>query len=270
MKEVELNPIEQTSYWWIKTIKSKVRELRIEGTNNKDENKFLEIFNNLTKQEYRNLYLKLTEYITEDVNNYVPIGDVIEFDAFNQDTEKGKHERLNEELSEILGKKVPDIRLASRSYKDSVIYTNIFGSCMWYKSCGTTDLPNRYEKSYLLTGDEEILKFENTLEATLFIISNNDSKFKSIPILKERFCHKYSEKNNIENYHKIIALFKYVFNKGNDGGYILGNHYNDNYWVFPDRMNKVDILPYLNDGEYYAAEVLKEDTKGPYQKKLNG
>jgi len=70
-KRVELSSIETAAYWWVKVIKERVRELLIRGIQNKQEEKFVEVFYNYTEIEWRNLYLELVNYITEDVNNYI-------------------------------------------------------------------------------------------------------------------------------------------------------------------------------------------------------
>ena len=126
IKEIKLSSIEVTAYWWVNIIKNKVRELIINGTNDKSELKFVKLFYNYTQIDWRNLYLELINYITEDVNNYISLEDTMEIDGFHQSTAKREHQRLNIELSKILNSKVPDIRLASSDFKDSVIYTNLY------------------------------------------------------------------------------------------------------------------------------------------------
>ena len=119
-EQITLSSVERTAYWWIVTIKSKVRELSIFKCYSKDEEKFISIFKNYTEVEWRILYLKLVEKISKDLDQYIFEGRQSEF---NQDTEREGHNLLNKELSSILGKKVPDISLSSDNAKDSVIYT---------------------------------------------------------------------------------------------------------------------------------------------------
>ena len=123
-EEIELTSIQATAYWWVNLIRSKVKEILIETSSDEDKTNFAQIFCNFTEVEWRNLYLQLANYITEDINNYVPKGNAYDIDAFSQDTKKGGHNRINEELSKILQTSIPDIRLASRGSKDWVIYAN--------------------------------------------------------------------------------------------------------------------------------------------------
>lgn len=137
---ISLTPIETTAYWWINIIKSKVEELLEYGVSFSEEKKFLKIFLNYNEENYRNLYLELINFISIDVQNYVLKGITNDVDMFSQDTDYEGHNRLNEELSTILGVKVPDIRLAFSDVKDSVIYTSKMEVKVWYKSCGVMKL----------------------------------------------------------------------------------------------------------------------------------
>ena len=177
-REIELSSIEATAYWWINVIRSKVRELILSGTSDKKEIEFVKKFYNYTEIDWRNLYLELVKYITEDVNNYVPIGNIMGIDTFSQDTDKKGHDRINAELSKIMNCYIPDIRLASSSTKDLVIYTNMFGACVWYKSGGVINLSTKYDPTYILTGDEQELNFYNLIVSTIAALKEKDKNFK--------------------------------------------------------------------------------------------
>lgn len=179
MKEIQkvvLSSAENTAYWWNMIIRRKVREIVISGARNKNEYNFANIFMKFSERDWRRLYIELADLIIDDINTFVPKFTRYGIDAFNQDTDKGQHDRLNEELSKIVGKKVPDIRLASNNYKDSVIFTNLFGVSIWYKSCGINDLEPDYDSEYILTGDERELDFYNTLLSTMLVLTPDGIK----------------------------------------------------------------------------------------------
>ena len=79
--EIELSPIQATSYWWVNSIREKVREIAIQGTIDKNEAEVASIFDNYTEINWRNLYLKLAKWISEDVDNYVAKGKSFGIDA---------------------------------------------------------------------------------------------------------------------------------------------------------------------------------------------
>lgn len=271
-KEVELSSIEATAYWWINVIKNKVRELVVHKTSNKQEIAFVQKFYNYTEVDWRNLYLELVKYITEDVNNYVKTGDTIGIDAFSQDTEKKGHDRINAELSKIMHCSIPDIRLASSSSKDSVIYTNMFGACVWYKSCGVTDLPTKYDMDYILTGDEQELNFYKLVILTIAVLKEKDSSFNSVSLLRTGFCDEYRKVNNFEeNLNEFIDKFNQVFIKGRDKGIIFGSPWNETYFPSFRDIDLVGLEKYMNDAEHYANVILKKtrNNKTSYTKKLN-
>lgn len=271
-EKIELSSMESTAYWWIKIIKNKVRELIIQGTTEKEEIKFVKIFYNYTEVEWRNLYLGLVNYITEDVNNYVPIENMGGTDTFNQDTDKNGHDRINTELSKIINCSIPDIRLANNSTKDSVIYTNMFGAYVWYKSGGVTKLPTKYEPCYILTGDEKELHFDNLLISTIAVLNELDRNFHSVSLIRERFCKEYKKVNKSKESIKAIkGRFNYSFDKACDKGIILGSSWQDTYFTNFRDIDFVGLEQYMVLAEHYANVILQKskDTDGvSYSKKL--
>lgn len=271
-KEIEISSIEATAYWWINVIKNKVRELVISGTSDKQEIKFVEKFYNYTEKDWRNLYLELVNYITEDVNNYVPIGNIIGIDTFNQDTAKKGHDRINAELSKIMHCSIPDIRLASSSAKDSVIYTNMFGASVWYKSCGVTDLSTKYDPTYVLTGDEQELNFYNLVVSTIAVLKEQDRSFNSIPQLRNGFCKEYKKVNKLqEDLKELAERFNHAFERASDKGIILGNYWKETYFSHFRDIDYVGLEQYMEMAEHYANVILqksKSEEEKPYSKKL--
>lgn len=271
-EKIELSSIEATAYWWINVIRNKVRELVISGTQNTQEIKFVEKFYNYTEVEWRNLYLALINYITEDVNNYVPIGNIIGIDAFNQATDKKGHDRINAELSKIMHCSIPDIRLASSSAKDSVIYTNMFGASVWYKSCGVTDLPTKYTPSYVLTGDERELNFYNQIISTIAALKEQDRSFNSISLLRDGFCKEYKKINDLtEDLQELSDRFNEAFEKACDKGILLGRFWEETYFSHFRDIDYVGLEPYMGMAEHYA-RVISQNGKSKdetgYGKKL--
>ena len=65
----------------------------------------------------------------------------------------------------------------------------IFGACVWYKSCGTTNLSTKYDPCYILTGDLEELDFYNLLLTTLIVLKELDKDFNLTQELKEVFIN---------------------------------------------------------------------------------
>jgi len=268
-KKIELSSIEATAYWWINVIRSKVRELVISGTINKQEIKFVEKFYNYSEKDWRNLYLELVNYITEDVNNYVPIENIIGTDTFNQDTAKKGHDRINTELSKIMHCSVPDIRLASSSAKDSVIYTNMFGASVWYKSCGVTTLSTKYVPTYVLTGDEQELDFYNLVVSTIAVLKEKDSSFNSVPLLRNGFCKEYKKTNKIqEDLKQLLERFNHAFERASDKGIILGCYWKDTYFSHFRDIDYVGLEQYMEMAEHYASVILQKSKTDSIKKTL--
>ena len=272
MKEkIELSSIEATAYWWVNIIKYKVREIDRGGVSSENEYQFCNLFFRFTEREWRDLYLELINFITLNVNNYVPTGNEFGIDAFHQDTDRKGHDELNIALAKILDKpSIPDIRLASNSLKDSVIYTNIFGASVWYKSGGLTDLPIKYEPTYILTGNEEELYLRNLLLATIIILEESDKNFHSTDILREVFCQEYKCYIKKEKIDEVYDLFNDVFDKLNDDKKILGRHYHNNYYATILNMDYVGLIRYIDTASNIAHKVLECNLNNDknYSKKL--
>ena len=191
----------------------------------------------------------------------------MEIDGFHQSTAKKEHQRLNTELSKILNIKVPDIRLANSDLKDSVIYTNIFEACVWYKSCGTTNLSTKYDPCYILTGDLEELDFYNLLLAILITLKELDKDFNSIPKLKEVFINEYSKiNNNLEDMNDIEEKFNYYLSRLNDLGLIYGRYWSNTYSAYFRDIDLVGLEKYMNTARQIANLILNNDKEKTYIK----
>lgn len=256
-KYIKLNPYEITSYWWINLIKHKVRELVIWGTRNKDEAQFVTIFFEYTEKDWRSLYLALAKYIEKDVENHIP---KYPSDFFSQDTDKNSHDRLNEELSCIIGKRIPDIRIASNNVKDSVIYTTTSNASTWYKSCGVLQLPNEYMPSYILTGDDKSLDFYYLFLATVATVYKREKSFHSTTLLRERFCKEFVRlSGETEDITNIMELFDHCFNAANHKGIITGRFYDSTYFASLKDIDYIGLEPFMELASHYADVILQKE-----------
>lgn len=264
-RKIELDSYEQTAYWWIRMLRKKINELyiykiRIGVLKREEEEDFLSIFENFSEKDWRNLYIKLSEYIAKDVDDYVPRKNIIA-DRFEQDTMKEGHQRLNEELSDIVGKKVPDIRLSINSEKDYIISTDTYYSYEWYKSCGVKTLERIYNCSYnyVLTGDEEELDFYNLLLATCICVSEKRPDFNSIYILKDIFCNEYDLYNNFEkNINNLFEEFNKVF-MAFQGRIDISKFWEEKYRYYDIKdIDKNGLDSYMDQANKIASIIIRE------------
>ena len=253
-KKIELSPIEVTAYWWINSIKGKVRDIVIHNSRDYNEHLFINIFYGYTEVDWRNMYLALTKAIAHDVEDF----DTTQDNCFSQNTCIGGHDRLNEELAQITNKVIPDIRLAGFGVKDSVIYTTSSKASVWYKSSGKYMLPTMYDESYILTGNRKKLDFYNTLISTIAIIEQKDKYFNSVPVLRERFCQEYIRlSDEDENEEDIAQWFNVCFDKADDKGLIHGRHFDRKYFPSFRNIDFVGLNPYLPLANHYADIILE-------------
>lgn len=268
METKKLNSYEQTSYWWINRLKSKINQLYLvkkrEGNlDNNSELEFLSIFESFGEKDWRNIYLELRKYIKIDVSEFAPSDYFFNMDAFYQDTEKGKHQQLNNELSSILRIDIPDIRLANMGRKDEVIYTDPKGAYVWYKSCGTDQLPKEYESSfnYILTGNKKELEFYNLILSTLIILMEKNNNFNSMDKFRNRFCDEYKKNNNLDiPNQKLIEDFNTVFIMFNRKGLNISNYWHKELYYMPSDLDKNGLDEYKELADYYSDVILNANT----------
>lgn len=239
IKQIQLNPIEATAYFWVNTIKNKVREISINTKKfNEKEKEFLKIFYNYTDLEWRKVYLELIKYTDYKVKKYVPHG-MYGIDDYNQDTAKYYHNDINKILSQVTSKKIPDIRLENRDIKDSIIYTNAYGANRWYKSCGTVPLPSLYESNYILTGNKKELDFYNLVIAVTTVVMQKNNSFNSVNKLRKIFCDIYIEIYGETDRKVLEEQFNNILYKMNDKGLIIGTPLQQDYYC---KFQKIDLV----------------------------
>lgn len=264
-EKLELSPAENTAFWWVNRIKHMARELakNCERTHmyptSQNAKKFIKIFYNFNERDWRNLYLSLTKYIEQDINSHICQGSWSR-DAFSQDTDIGKHNRLNQELGEILQiQKFPDIRLTDDSKKDEVIYSGKQGVCVWYKSSGIIDLSRFVEPCYILTGDEEELDIYNQLITTIVELKNQDSDFDSINYLTKGFCSAYLKINNPnDSYMQVLKRFNKAYDKAEECGIIFGKRFKGRFICSALKYDLTGLDAYKELAKYYADSILSQ------------
>ncbi len=254
-EEIELSPMETTAYWWVNSLRHRVREIEIGGARDENEALFAQIFDNYTERDWRKVYLGLVKEIFRDVKTYIPED---WFDVFSQDTAKGGHERLNDELSKITGQQIPDICLSSRSSADLVIYTT-FENAGIRKSGGIHELSPKCESCYVLTGDEKGLDFDNLLLATIAVLSELDESFCSVLKLREGFCDEYVKKTSPEQtINEVVEKFNASLNRAMDKKVIGCISYSDMYFTSFPSIYYIELAPYKAKAYHYANVILQK------------
>lgn len=187
MARVVLNSVEQAAYWWIKVIRIKINEIsRNPDSFSKEEYDFFEMFSNFTEENWRDIYLKLKDYITHHSDKK----------TFSQNTSKKGHQQINEALN------IPDVSLSSRNGKQYILDMhprNIYVSCKIKER-----IPNEYQTSYssdynyVITGNKNDLKLYNLVLAVIMSIRIKRQYFKSLSFLRDSFCKKFISDNELE------------------------------------------------------------------------
>ena len=255
---IKLSPVEATVYWWIKVIKEKVKEIIIDRAYCKAETKFIQIFSEWTEREWRNLYLKLLPYFEDKINNFTsPVYDY-DRDTFHQDTDVKGHDEINSYLNNIIGCKIPDIRLSSYSSKDLVTYTSMNCASIWYKSCGIRSLPTDYEPSYIITGDEVSLDFYNLLITTLAVLEQLNRNFNSVEILRTNFCNQYIINNKFKK-KQVYQMFEDAFNSLSNKHIIYCASWSHTYILSIYDIDLIGLDGYLQQANILANLILSKE-----------
>ncbi len=221
IKQIQLNPMEATAYWWVKTIKNKVRDIAVDKKNyTVQECEFLKKFYHFTDVEWRNLYLRLTSLVTDRVH--------LQDDDYKQDTAQAYHNDINAILETMIQDTVPDIRLASRDVEDSVIYTNIHGANQIYYSCEINPLSTCHEANYILTGDSNDLKFHNLVMAVITVLNQNN-KNHSVDHLRMVFCNIYEEMYGTVDRKELEEKFNLTMSQISEKGLIIGTPFEEEF-----------------------------------------
>ena len=265
-EKLELKPAENTAYWWTNRLKYIARNIAKNYEREKmypmspNQKRFIKIFYGFSEKDWRNLYLSLTKYIEQDINSYKSTGIVWSRDVFSQDTAEGKHDRLNQELAEILNiSKFPDLRLSGNDSKDEVIYSGKQGVCIWYKSSGVMDLSRFVEPDYILTGDEKEVDVYNQLIIALVELKKRDSNFDSIELLSKGFCQAYLKLNDPnDTYMEVLKLFNKAYDKAEEWKIIFGRRYKNVFSCEALRFDLTGLDAYRELAGHYADIILSQ------------
>ena len=243
IKQLELTPVEATAYFWVKTIKDKIREMSI-NTNDISE-KELEFFNDFSKftdVEWRKLYIELCKFIDIKVKKYSHHG-LYGIDDYHQDTAKYYHKDINEILSYVSKKEVPDIRLAGKNKEDLIIATNPYGANKFFESYGMIPLDKIYDYNYILSGDKKELELYNLVMSVIVVMNQNGNH--SIDYLRKVFCNLYLEMHDNINIKELEEDFNRIFNQIHDKGLLEGVSLDKEYNCKFENIDLIGIEPYM-------------------------
>lgn len=223
IRQINLNPIEATSYWWVREIRSKIIEINSLKDKNDRELEFLGLFNHFTDIEWRKLYLELNKYFSHKIEN---LSDKTGTKFYHQDTSLNHHNDLNEVLHMVLDKNIPDICLNLSGMEHSSICTNQYGADRIYSISGIVPLDTVYDYNYILSGDEKELVMKNLIYYLLDLgIHNQDA-------LKKSFCDFYSNLYKDIDEEDIEDNFVRIFNQLNA---------QDNFSFMSSKLNSTDF-----------------------------
>ena len=277
-EKLELTPAQNTAFWWTNRIKYIARCIAKNYARehayplSPNQKKFLKVFYNFSEIDWRNLYLNLTKYIDQDINSYVKKGLLFSIDMFSQETSEGKHNRLNQELGEILQiPKFPDLRLAASGSKDEVIYSGREGVCIWYKNCGVKDLSRYVEPTYVLTGDEQEVDVYNQLITTIIALKKRDNKFNSIDLLSKGFCMAYLKFNDPQanSYVEVLKRFNKAYDKAEEWDIVAGKRSQTKFICTALNFDITGLDGYRELAEQYADLILSQPAYLAAKQKIN-
>ena len=102
--KIKLNAFESVAYYWIRRIKKMADTMDIEQLRDKGRKEFLSIFKQFSEQDYRALFLDLTEKYEQYYN---------ENGAYKETTSTARngHVIFNAFASDFLGYEVPDVSI---------------------------------------------------------------------------------------------------------------------------------------------------------------
>lgn len=206
IKRICLNPIEATSYWWIKEIRSKIREINSLNDGNDNEIEFIKLFSDFTDIEWRKLYLELNKYFSYKVEC---LSDMTGTKFYHQDTSLNHHNDLNEVLHIVLNRDIPDVSLNISNMEHSSICTNKYGADRVYNISGIVQLDTVYDYNYILSGDEKELEMQSLI-TYLFDLGFNEY---SIDFFKKIFIDVYRNIHNDIDINVIEDDFDRIFNQ---------------------------------------------------------
>ena len=257
INKIELSSYEVTAYWWIKKIKTRIKDIIAnEEKYNNDEVDFAHILYNYTENDWRNIYIQLARYIEAKVNDYEC--------EYYQGVDKKRHNDINYVLSSFNKSLVPDIKLAGDELIDCDIYTSKGSATVFYNTRGLVPLSTAYEEEFLLTGNKEQLDFYNLIKAVIVSLHRLDTSFSSVDQLRNEFCDIYFKKNHdclLQDLRQIRDSFNVVMDQLSDKNLITGSWNSKNYKCLFEDMDLVGIDSYFKNAEIYTNQILNRSKK---------
>ena len=121
------------------------------------------------------------------------------------------------------------------------------------------ELPREYDSCYILSGDMDELEFDNTLLATIFMLSRIDANFSSVKDLRIGFCKQYNDANNNRfDIKELHDKFNSCFNKMNEQGIISGTSSGDNFSAYFYEADYGGLDDYVEKGIKYAEGIVNK------------
>lgn len=211
-----LNIYETTAYWWIRTIKYKLRDLDKNLSEDKKEIDFLNTFYNLSDDDYRDLYLRLSTLTKEEVSKYLESARFSN-DFFMQSTKKRGHDVLNDDLGSILAVPIKDIKLTPKGEKNINIMTSDFN--VWTgNNKGYIGLCRLFENDYILNGDKKFKDFYYLVLAYLDQVGENVD----YSVLRKSFVDSYHGRcDNSLSMDELYYYFNYMVRVARDNKLLI-------------------------------------------------
>lgn len=200
-----LDIYETTAYWWIRTIKQRLRDLDKNPSSDLKEAEFLKTFYDLTDDDYREMYLKLSSLTKKEVSEYLGSARS-SLDFFTQNTKKKGHDVLNDDLGSILATPVNDIKLTPKGEKNISIMTSDYN--VWTgNNRGYVGLCRLFEHDYILNGDKKFKDFYYLVLSYLNQVGENVD----YNTLRKAFVDVYYKKyNNDLSKDELYFYFNYM------------------------------------------------------------
>ena len=199
-----LDIYETTAYWWIRTIKQRLRDLDKNPSSDLKEVEFLKTFYDLTDDDYRDLYLRLSALTRKEVSDYLKTSR-FSSDIFLQNTKKKGHNILNDDLENILATPVNDIKLTPKGEKNISIMTSDYN--VWIgNNRGFVGLCRLFDHDYILNGDEKFKDFYYLVLSYLNQVGENVD----YDILRKAFVDGYYKKNIGITKDELYFYFSYI------------------------------------------------------------
>lgn len=197
---VELNPFQQASYWIVRLLRQKIKEIYKDGysfeSEDEDVEEFCEVFEDFTDINWRDLYFDLANELEKEFKKLPKDKICIELDTAIEG-----HDLLNKMLSEVIYCNVPDLRLSPNRQKETVLRVYKTASATIYKSVDYQNiLPVKYSSryNYILTQNRVEKRFFDIVKSVLFKLISDESCEYAANTVCDLFCEAYIDYYEID------------------------------------------------------------------------